>query len=42
MPNAQHVNIPVGDLVLDDAAGQPVPLGSLAGVRLLVLMRHRH
>lgn len=42
MPLAEQVSIPVGDIVLVDTAGQRVPLASLTGVHVLVLMRHRH
>jgi hypothetical protein len=42
MPHPRHVVVDVRDLTLHDAAGGEVPLGSLPGVRLLVLLRHRH
>jgi hypothetical protein len=42
MPDRENVSIDVRDITLRDAADEPVPLGSLAGVQLLVLLRHRH
>ncbi len=42
MPRAQSVHIDVSDIVLSDAEGGAVPLASLTGVHVLVLMRHRH
>lgn len=41
MPAAQNVSVDVRDLVLDSVDG-PAPLRDLDGVRLLVLIRHRH
>ncbi len=42
MPRAREVDVPVGDVVLRDPAGGAVPLSSLTGVLVVVLMRHRH
>jgi hypothetical protein len=43
MPRSRDVSINVADLELAEApGGQPVMLGEIAGVQLLVLLRHRH
>ncbi len=42
MPRAREVDVPVGDIVLRDPAGEAVALSSLTGVLVVVLMRHRH
>jgi hypothetical protein len=42
MPRTEQVTIPVADLPLDDPAGRSVRLSDLPGVRVVVLMRHRH
>ncbi len=42
MPSMQTTQISVSDLTLTNASGDQVPLASLDGVQLLVLMRHRH
>jgi hypothetical protein len=41
-PSAEAVRIDVSDVVLDQADGAPVRLGSLSGARVVVLLRHRH
>ena len=43
MPEVQDVTIPLAGIRLTDTAtGQPVDLGNLDGVHVMVLMRHRH
>lgn len=42
MPTAEHVDIPVADLTLREGSGEQVAVADLAGVQLLVLLRHRH
>lgn len=43
MPRSEHTAIHVGDLELTQAPnGQPMTLGQLTGVQILVLLRHRH
>ena len=43
MPRAEQVHVPLAGLVLVDArTGDTVDLGGLAGVHVMVLMRHRH
>ena len=42
MARGRDADVPVRDLQLVDPDGQPVALGALGGVSLLVLMRHRH
>lgn len=41
-PRAEAVRIDVSDVVLAQAGGAPVHLGTLTGVRVVVLLRHRH
>ena len=38
----QRTDIDVADLQLGDRHGQQVRLGTLPGVQVVVLMRHRH
>lgn len=42
MPRCRDVRIDVADLTLTAAGDDISPLGSLAGVYLVVLWRHRH
>jgi hypothetical protein len=43
MPHAETVAINVTGLELTRAPdGPPIPLGSIGGVQILVLLRHRH
>jgi len=43
VPRAEQVHVPLAGLVLVDArTGDAVDLGGLAGVHVMVLMRHRH
>lgn len=42
MPTIETTTIDVSDVVLNDPNQQPVPLATLTGVTVLVLMRHRH
>lgn len=42
MPYRENVSIDVGDVVLIDAAGARTMLRGVAGVQIVVLMRHRH
>lgn len=43
MPRSENTIIDVGDLELPEApGGQPVTLGQIPGVQVLVLLRHRH
>ncbi len=42
MPYRENVSIDVGDVVLIDAAGARTMLRGVAGVQVVVLMRHRH
>lgn len=42
MTQVQNTDVDVSDLGVVDPAGHAVPLRSLPGVQLLVLMRHRH
>lgn len=43
MSQPANVRIDVADLVLDQApGGQPVRLGEITGVQIVVLLRHRH
>jgi hypothetical protein len=43
VPHAEAVAIDVTDVVLDRAPdGPPIPLGTIGGVQIIVLLRHRH
>lgn len=42
VPVAEATTIAVGDLTLTAEGGRAVRLGTLGGVQLLVLLRHRH
>ena len=43
MPYPEAAAIGVTDIVLDQApGGPPLPLGSIGGVQIIVLLRHRH
>jgi len=43
VPTAETAAIDVSDVLLITAPrGQPVTLGTLGGVQILVLLRHRH
>lgn len=42
MPSREDVSIDLADLTLTGAEGRPVRPGEWAGVRLVVLLRHRH
>lgn len=42
MPTAEQTRIDVGDVALTQADSSAMRLGDLAGVQLVVLMRHRH
>lgn len=41
-PTAEPVRIDVSDVVLTQAHGDPVRLGTLSGATVVVLLRHRH
>jgi len=43
VPRAEQVHVPLAGLMLVDArTDDTVDLGGLAGVHVMVLMRHRH
>ncbi len=43
MARFEVVSVPLGGTAVEDAATrEPVDLGGLAGVHVMVLMRHRH
>lgn len=42
MPARDDVSIDVRDIVFTDPTGRPVTLRELPGIRVVVLMRHRH
>lgn len=42
MPMREQVNVDVAGLVLVDPEGHDVALSTLAGVQVVVLLRHRH
>ncbi len=43
MPHAETAGIDVTGIVLDRAPdGPPVALGTIGGVQIIVLLRHRH
>lgn len=42
MPRPQHVSVDLTELTVYDPSGRQVRLGELTGVRVVVLLRHRH
>jgi len=43
MPRSEQVMVPLaGTELVDAASGEPLDLGRLGGVHVLVLIRHRH
>lgn len=43
MPHPEAAAIDVTDIVLDQAPDGPaIPLGTVGGVQIIVLLRHRH
>ncbi|MGI9007807.1 MAG: hypothetical protein ACR2FU_16680 [Streptosporangiaceae bacterium] len=43
MPHPDTVRIDVASVLLTDTTdGQPIILGEISGVQILVLLRHRH
>ncbi len=42
MPDRQHAALDVRDITLHEPVGGRTALGSLPGVQVVVLLRHRH